>query len=317
MSLVSLAARWRHWRRLAKSALPYVRRREYAKLDQRYRAMVDALGADLPRADQARITVLDGIAARPGAELALFVSYAPQPRLKRHVVRHIEALLDAGLQVVLVINTPLAPEAIQIDAGLRTRLAGLFVRENMGFDFGAWAHVFGLMRDALAGCERLLLTNDSIVGPLRTGQLPAVLERVRASAADVIGLTEYHAPRQHLQSFFLVFQHRALEDGTLGRFMHEVRNLPNKDLVIDLYETVLTRRLLNAGLRCEALFPSMAGSTFESNDTSERWQELVDKGFPYVKTSMLEKHWDTPRMNRLVPAEIREAYEFANREPAR
>jgi lipopolysaccharide biosynthesis protein len=294
-----------------------VRRREYAKLDRRYRAMVDALGADLPRADQARITVLDGVAARPGPELALFVSYAPQPQLKRHVVRHVEALLDAGLQIVLIINTPLAPDAIEIDGGLRARLAGVFVRENAGFDFGAWAHVFGLLRESLAGCERLLLTNDSIVGPLRAGQLAAVLERVRSSPADVIGLTEYHAPRQHLQSFFLVFQHRALQGNTLGRFMHEVRNLPDKELVIDLYETVLTRRLLSAGLRCDALFPSMAGSAFESNDTSERWQELVDKGFPYVKTSVLEKHWGTPRMIRLVPAEIRDAYEFANREPAR
>lgn len=309
---MSLAERWRHWRRLAKSRLPYVRRREYTKLEQRYRAITDALGQGLPPCTDAAIAALKPVTGVFGTEVVFFVTYAPAPALKRHVVRHVEALLAAGLQVVLVANTPLKPEQITIEPQLLDRLAGAYVRDNLGFDFAAWAHVYALLEANLVGCERLLLTNDSIVGPVRAGQLDAVLSRVRASRADVVGLTEYHAPRYHLQSFFLVFQHRAVQSNALGQFMHEVKSLPSKDLVIDFYETVLSDRLARSGLQLEALFPSMAGSVFESNDTSERWEELVDNGFPYVKTSMLEKHWNNPRMKALVPADIRESYEFAN-----
>ena len=314
---MSIAERWRHWRRLAKSRLPYVRRREYAKLEQRYRAITDALGQGLAPCTDAAITALKPVNGLLGTEVAFFVTYAPTPALKQHVVRHVEALLSTGMQVVLVANTPLRAEQVAIEPALLDRLAGAYVRDNLGFDFAAWAHVHALLEANLVGCERLLLTNDSIVGPLRAGQLEAVMTRVRASRADVVGLTEYHAPRYHLQSFFLVFQHRAIQSNALGGFMHEVKNLPSKELVIDFYETVLSDRLARAGLQLEALFPSMAGSVFESNDTSERWDELVDNGFPYVKTSMLEKHWNNPRMQALVPAEIRDSYEFANARAAK
>ena len=128
----------------------------------------------------------------------------------------------------------------------------------------------------------------------------------------MVGLTEYHAPLRHLQSFFIVLQHGAQRSDALRRFMHEVANLPSKELVIDLYETVLTQRLSTAGLRCEALFPSLAESVFESNDTSQRWAELIELGFPFIKTSMLEKHWGAALLEATIPAEIRHEYEFAN-----
>ena len=309
---MSLAERWRHWRRLAKSRMPYVRRREYTKLEQRYRALTEALGRGLPPSTSAAITALRPADGPLPAQTALFVSYAPQPALKRHVVRHIEALLAAGVGVVLVLNTPLAPGELRIEPALLARLAAVYVRENVGYDFGAWAHVFTLLEERLLQCERLLLTNDSVVGPVHAGQLDAVLARVRASDAPVVGLTEYHAPLRHLQSFFIVLQHGAQRSDTLRRFMHEVANLPSKELVIDLYETVLTQRLSAAGLRCEALFASLADSVFESNDTSERWAELIALGFPFIKTSMLEKYWGEARLEATIPSEIRGEYEFAN-----
>ena len=312
MSSSGLAERWRHWRRLAKSRMPYVRRREYTKLEQRYRALTEALGRGLPPSTTAAITALRAAEGPLPAQTALFVSYAPQPALKRHVVRHIEALLAADVGVVLILNTPLAAGEFRIEPALLARLAAVYVRENVGFDFGAWAHVFALLEEQLVQCERLLLTNDSVVGPVRAGQLDAVLARVRASGAPVVGLTEYHAPLRHLQSFFIVLQHGAQRSDALRRFMHEVANLPSKELVIDLYETVLTQRLSTAGLRCEALFPSLAESVFESNDTSQRWAELIELGFPFIKTSMLEKHWGAALLEATIPAEIRHEYEFAN-----
>jgi SAM-dependent methyltransferase len=117
------------------------------------------------------------------------------------------------------------------------------VRENLGFDFAAWAH--GLTLCAAPGLTRLYLVNDSIVGPLDCGAFAALVERVRKSSADVVGLTENTRPLPHLQRFFS------------SSSAHARWPLPTKEQVIDVYETRLTERLRRAGLATEALFPSI------------------------------------------------------------
>ena len=194
MSSSGLAERWRHWRRLAKSRMPYVRRREYTKLEQRYRALTEALGRGLPPSTTAAIAALRAAEGPLPAQTALFVSYAPQPALKRHVVRHIEALLAADVGVVLILNTPLAAGEFRIEPALLARLAAVYVRENVGFDFGAWAHVFALLEEQLVQCERLLLTNDSVVGPVRAGQLDAVGARARPATPPRVGPAQVPPP---------------------------------------------------------------------------------------------------------------------------
>lgn len=311
--LVALRLAFKQWRRGVKAKAPFVRRTVYRRLERRYHALVEALRVAPEDVDRSPIHVAKAPKGPLGPELCLFVTYAPLPRLKRHVVRHVEALLAAGVKVILIANTPLAPDRLELDPALVDRLAGVYVRANVGYDFAAWAHAMRLLGPAIAGCERLLLTNDSVVGPLQPGQLSGVFARIRASTADVVGLTLNPEPRPHLQSFFLVFQRRALESPGFSRFWRGVRSLPTKELVIDLYETFLTDHLSREGLRCEALFRLPGKYRPETaNDLYFRWPRLIEVGFPFVKTSVLEEFWDTRAVAELVPREILDAYEFAN-----
>lgn len=295
---------FRAWRRDFKARMPYVRRREYRILRSRFDELVEGLGWTAPPATQARITALRPLAPLASGEVCFFVSFAPQPRLKRHVRLHIDNLLRCGVQVVLVLNTDLPATAIELDAGFADRLSGVFVRENAGFDFAAWAHLHSLCPDA-ARWTRLFLVNDSIVGPLNEADFDTMMRRIRASSADVVALTESQLPVPHLQSFFMALNASALRSDAVQRLFQRVVSLPTKGQVIDVYETRLTQMLKRQGLRCESVFAPLSDDPHSSNDTSFRWGALIRAGFPYIKTSILDRHAGDPEIRALVPAEWR------------
>lgn len=302
MATGSLKDLFRSWRRNLKARLPYVRRREYRVLERKYRELIEGLG-HTPRADLAQLHAIKPMARPLVGEVCLFVTFASKPQIKRHVQAHVEHLLRAGVNVVLIVNTDLAPDQIVLDAALSARLGGVLVRENIGFDFAAWAHVY-LLCEGRDHWTRLLLVNDSIVGPLNAPDFDRMLTRLRGSTADVLGLTESRSPRPHVQSFFLVFNAAALRSAVVQDLFQHMLSLPTKSQVIDVYETRLTQVLRCNGLRCEAMFPPLSQDPHSSNDTYFRWDQLIRAGFPYIKASVLAKFAGSPRIAALVPAEF-------------
>src|SRR5688572_7743147 len=72
-----------------------------------------------------------------GAEVCLFVIYAARNALPEHSLFHARAWADAGFRVIIVLTTDAFGQGMETD-----RLAfasGVLVRENRGYDFGAWA----------------------------------------------------------------------------------------------------------------------------------------------------------------------------------
>jgi len=107
----------------------------------------------------------------------------------------------------------------------------LYVRQSEGYDFGAWAHV---ARDVdLVRTRCLCLVNDSIIGPLNAGNFSTVFNRIRASNAHLIALTDSLEIAYHLQSYFLV----AKAEGVAAVFLAGVKAYANKHDIIIRYET--------------------------------------------------------------------------------
>jgi len=237
-------------------------------------------------------------------ELCLFVTHAAQSALKRHVLWHIEKLIDAGIRVVLIVNADLSAAGLPIEPALSARLQAAYLRENVGFDFAAWAQAWSL-ETSWHGCERLYLINDSIVGPVSDNAFGAMLARIRQSRADVIGLTEGALPVPHLQSFFLAFNRGALHAETVQRWLASMHALPTKGLVVDVYETRSSNHFTASGLKVEAIFPRLSMDPLAGNDTLLRWSELVDAGFPYVKASLLPSLKSSARLQAVLPAALR------------
>lgn len=294
-----LKYKFREWRSRAESTLPYVRRKVHHKLEASGNEVAQVVLAGLRPATSAQLHVLKAPAAPISGELCLFVSHSPRASLKPHVLAHLSQLLDAGIAVVLVVNTDLPLNGMHIPDALLGRLSACVVRQNLGFDFAAWAHAHAVFAAWLQP-TLVLLVNDSIVGPLDDAAFRVLLDRLRSSTADMIGLTESFRPRYHLQSFFLAFRPRALVP--LRSVLDGTVNLPTKELVIEVYETRLTAHMIELGLRCEALFPTMARNVHaRANDPVRRWPALLSAGFPFVKASVVDRLRDDPTLERLVP----------------
>ena len=283
----SLSDIWRRWRRQIKARAPFVRRREYRIVERKYTRLLESISGLATSANAARVQVRQLPLQRMHGDVCLFVTHAPEVVLKTHVVHHLVALMDAGVQVILIANTDLKAETLVIEADLAARLSGILVRENIGFDFGAWAHALGLLDRT--GWQRLYLVNDSIVGPLDSTPFTQMMARIKSSQSDFIGLTESLAPVRHLQSYFLVFNHRVLVEPAFDRLMRSVMNFPDKAQVVDLYECRLTQQLCALGLHFEALFPALTTDFHNSDDTLIRWMRLLEAGFPYLKTRVIQQ----------------------------
>ena len=85
----------------------------------------------------------------------------------------------------------------------------------------------------------------------------------------------------HLQSYFLIAKGEGVP--ALRDFLAGVKAYDHKEEVIINYEVPLSRRFREANLTVEALFPS----SIDGNETTERWRELIQRGFPFVKAKAL------------------------------
>lgn len=212
-----------------------------------------------------------------GAEVCIFITYAPDSIIPEYSRFHARAWKHAGFQVVLVVNTD------RFDSDAPTDdlefASGVLMRENRGYDFGAWATALQQL-PGLRTASITALVNDSMYGPLDTFQ--SMLHRARTIEADVIGATESREFGHHFQSFLIFFRTRALNSAAFWSFWRKVR-ASGRIVAVYRYELGLMKSLERAGLQCAALFKSRD----RRNPTLTRWRELIDEGLPYLKIALL------------------------------
>lgn len=291
---------FRRLRRKFKSKLPYVRRRQFRKAEEKYAQIIKDCSWGFVPANQAKIREIKPFDADISGEVCFFVTFSPENIIKPHVLHHIDRLSNNGIKVVLVVNSKIESDKFIFDKNFVASLSGLFVRDNIGFDFAAWAHLYSLCKNR-EHITRMYWINDSIVGPLDDNAFSKLIERVRWSKHSLLGLTENIHPLRHVQSYFLVFNQEALKSDEVHKMLMSTLCFSTKELVIDSYEVNLTKSFENIGLTVGTLFPTHAKYIEDSNDTYFRWQELINSGFPYIKTSVIKEKTGNTMINRLVP----------------
>jgi hypothetical protein len=114
-------------------------------------------------------------------EVALYVTHTPRGRLKPDVVHYLNSLKRQGIAVVLIVAAEEPFTAI--DPGLLDRLDGVLVRQNLGYEFAAWAHILRLYPQ-LFDAKILYLVNDSVYGPTNDAAFGRLLTELRESRAE-------------------------------------------------------------------------------------------------------------------------------------
>jgi hypothetical protein len=257
-----------------------------------------------------------------GPRVAVFCHFDRAGMVRDHVLHYVRSLKVAGLDVVFVTNSGrLQTAALE---RVQELCAGVLVRRNIGYDFGAWREALEVLRLPRSDTEMVVLVNDSLYGPLRP--IDEMLSRIDFARADVWGLTESWQNRYHLQSFFLAVSPRALSSVAWRRFWKRVRPVPSKHWIIERYEVGLSQAMLRAGLRCKAIWPyaelvaqvdpsllledgseapvskdpmvdvrkiharrirHAAVARVPLNPTSDLWRQLLLAGFPFLKRELL------------------------------
>lgn len=231
------------------------------------------------RAWDARFELVKPFMPPRGGEIALFVTHSATGALKPHVLPYLRALAEQGIAVLLIAVTD---RQLNIHPDVIDAVGGVIVRENAGYDFAAWAHAIHLYPE-IYGASTLYLVNDSVAVATGDARFVALIARVRASRADLIGLTESHEYRWHYQSYFLALRPRLLSSYRTHRFFDDVRILDDKDGVILSYELRFAEHVEHSGHRLELLFPSAAAL----NPALFGWRELIAEGFPFIKLLLL------------------------------
>ncbi|MBB6250982.1 rhamnan synthesis F family protein [Nitrospirillum iridis] len=273
-----------------------------------------------PAAGTIRQTWTGHVPLAGARRVAVFMHFARTDCIAPYVRYHVRKLREAGFAIIFASNTSNLSD--QTIAPLLPDVAMAFCRLNVGWDFAAYREAIGLI-PALEDREMLLITNDSVFGPIH--DLSPLIARANADEADVWGSTDSWERHYHLQSFFLLFHQRALRSPAFHQFWGDVRCFRRKHWIIEKYEIGLTRVLQGQGLRCKALFAyndvtqafllsgtpprthvkvtgndqavfsqmlvGRINASIPINQTHFFWRELVvDLGFPFIKRELLQKN---------------------------
>jgi len=278
----------------------------------------------LPRSAQQLVRAWPEGGIPLGPRVALFVHFDRRGQVRPYVLRYVEMLRRAGLSVVFVTNAGrLRDDGVE---ALKPLCAGILIRRNVGYDFGAWREALDYLKLPRYETESVLILNDSVYGPL--APLESLLERMDFTKADVWGATDSWQTRYHLQSYFFAVGRKALVSRAWHDFWRSVRPVKSKEWVIRRYEVGLTQSLMRAGFTCAALWnytellrrldPTLAGIPAEAkegedprvdarrshwgrimfgvvsrrplNPTSDLWRQLLQAGYPFLKRQLLREN---------------------------
>jgi GT2 family glycosyltransferase len=242
--------------------------------------------ANSPLADSVAHKWIKACPDLSGKEVCIFAAYEPEGILAEFKTIYLAALKRAGFVIVLVValddlNVKLVTRGLDfVDA--------ILARENIGFDFASWSAVMTFVPSVWKS-RLLILANDSVFGPSRS--FDRVVEDIRASKSDVIGLTASKEIELHLQSYFFALKNKALKSSDLRKYWAGVRAFRDKRDVILEYEIKMRSFCLSIGLECSALYsrePYFQDSSGKSrNPMHYQWKDLIERGFPFIKVDLI------------------------------
>jgi hypothetical protein len=218
------------------------------------------------------------------SSIAIVAQFSTSPTITESLARYIETFLSKGFSVVLV-SACESQSKIQLNPEIKSKIT-LIRKPNLGYDFGSWAIALDVFPEIL-NANRLILTNDSLIGPLSS--IDSIFESLENSRFDITGITDNSELQYHLQSYLLFLKENAIRNLNIQEFLKSVIHLDLKNEVILKYELGLTRTAQLSGLYVGALFPWNLIVKPGSNPSLSGWKRLIELGFPFLKKESVRR----------------------------
>ncbi len=165
----------------------------------------------------------------------------------------------------------------------------VYVRENKGFDAGAYKDVIinliGVPK--IKEFDELVLCNDTFFGPFIG--FDTIFKRMEQQDADFWGLKYVNDSFfSHLQSYFLVFGEKILKENILFRYFNEKINAHTDDIA-DVYATF--ERGLFYKLRKEGYSYASYANSINCDDYRSGNYSIKIEGLPLLKKKVFDRKY--------------------------
>lgn len=182
-------------------------------------------------------------------KIAVFAHYDKNNQIKSYVLYYLQALRQVCDEIIFITTSCLSDIEL---SKVSLLCSNVISRENIGHDFYSYKVGINTISD-LSKVEQLILCNDSCYGPIF--DLKPMFQQMNVSNDDFWGISALSRPQLHLQSYFLVFNHKVIQSTIFKKFWSQVKVLNNKDKIIIGYEVGLSQCLINAKFSWQTIIP--------------------------------------------------------------
>ena len=275
-------------------------RREINRIRQQLKAIPEFFTEPWQRKrhDLERKTMLQAITGQiPQApKIALLLIYQPRG-ISNSTVWTCQHLVSKGYSPLVISNAPISQEDLDCILPWTWRLAK---RNNFGYDFGGYRDGIWLLSQWEIDPDVLIIMNDSIWFPLDKEE--TLINRMEACTSQFVGALQLdplretkNLPRKKrpfFGSFFLLAQRGAWAHPAFQAFWRNYRITSNKYKTIRRGERGLSHAMMDAGLRCEAIYTRSAlDNYFEKLDNVSLRQALSELVTIDERLEIDQKYW--------------------------
>ena len=209
--------------------------------------------------------------------ICLYSSYFNQPSIPYYVRFYLETIAPFFSEILFITNEKeLDEDSLYF---LNRNNIDILKVKNEGWDFGMWYKA--IVQLDTNQYQQIALVNDSCVLFKKPTQF---FQWLNQSNADVCGITDSNAIHYHLQSYFLVFNHKAIPE--MVAYFNKYQLLKDVSEVIEIYEVGLCKTLINKGFKLDACYSSK-DYLGEFSPTFYLAEKLLKDGMPMIKKKIL------------------------------
>lgn len=219
-------------------------------------------------------------------KLAVFCLHDKKGYVHDYVIEYLKALTTVVDAIDVIVNGFIDDDGHKKICRL---VRNIYFRENKGFDGGAYAEYFIKWRDKeeLRKCERLVLLNDTVFGPLVP--MTEIFLSMEDKEKDYWGIIEQsRGAFSYLSSFFLVYENSILNDESLQKYFEENAELLMRGVYIDIlsfFERGIHYYLKQRGYKYASYCHIPYYDIFYSSDRC-----VLKEGFPFLKRKCLNTY---------------------------
>ncbi|MDR3429435.1 rhamnan synthesis F family protein [Silvimonas sp.] len=207
--------------------------------------------------------------------VAIIAHYDVNGVIDAYLKRLLEQVASLCDRVVLVSTSGPMDTFSVLPAGVE-----VISRENKGYDFCSYR--FGIEAiDGIEQYDQLLVLNDSFY----CGPRFDLAKLLSSTNGDIVGLTASRQFNFHLQSYFLVFNKRAIQSRWFWQFWARVVPLKDKLQIVFRYEIGLSQTAMDAGLNLTSILLVQDASEPSSNPVHQMF-ELVYRELGIIKVDL-------------------------------